>query len=668
MKVCFFLLWMVFSLSIVNAEEISKEADFAEIFNEASVPASSETITESQKEKQGTLSETPPVSIEQEGGAVPDSSDSGERESNPSIGKTEVLPAKPESAAVKEVEPSRDMTGSEETSDSLLITPGSIEDVFFNEMLAPRGKPRKPLVLTDGGFLFDLSAEYRFRTIYIKPLELSGKDAAEVLYGVQRGRTKWTMGYKDYVKLVTELDLVAGALFGDNGKLTGDAPYPNDGMSTTARTPNNAGIGMGLKPGEDPLEADSYTYDLVPIDPVNIRRIWGEVSLMALVLRVGRQPASDGRGILLNNGDNDDNRFGVCGSGQTADRISLGTKPLEIAKAISAHSASAADTREDRGFFIGFAYDHLVYDNIASTADDARQFGGSIYYLQPEFTLGNVSGGDLKLSYQVAYRYSKAVDLKLLINVLELKVRLADFHFEAQAAVTSGETREISDALSLIRQRTPTKQDVLGWGMFMIADYDVGPVTFTLEFDYATGDSDPRPDNTVKNFYFSEDTQVGLLLFPHVLAYETARSAAAATANLKGLGADSLPSTRMATKGAVHNAIIFFPQLTYNITETIFLRGGVLAAWTQEPLVDPYSTLRREDGERIDDDAINYHGGKPGDYYGTEFDLRLSIKLWREYFLFDLEGALLLPGDALYDINGDAAMSGLIEGRITFRF
>ncbi|MBL8739840.1 MAG: alginate export family protein, partial [Myxococcales bacterium] len=60
-------------------------------------------------------------------------------------------------------------------------------------------------------------------------------------------------------------------------------------------------------------------------------------------------------------------------------------------------------------------------------------------------------------------------------------------------------------------------------------------------------------------------------------------------------------------------------------------------------------------------------GGKPGQFYGTEIDLRAQ---WRflEHFAADLEGAILFPGDALQDENGDAARSILIQGRSTVFF
>jgi len=67
-------------------------------------------------------------------------------------------------------------------------------------------------------------------------------------------------------------------------------------------------------------------------------------------------------------------------------------------------------------------------------------------------------------------------------------------------------------------------------------------------------------------------------------------------------------------------------------------------------------SLQRKDGLQIEDDLVNFAGGKPGRYYGTELDGRIQ---WRfmDHFAADLEGAILFPGSALEDANGDAARS-----------
>ncbi len=133
------------------------------------------------------------------------------------------------------------------------------------------------------------------------------------------------------------------------------------------------------------------------------------------------------------------------------------------------------------------------------------------------------------------------------------------------------------------------------------------------------------------------------------------------------MGADSFPLTELASEGRVHNTIAFFPQIHYKASQWAGFRFGTLFAWAAEPATDTIMTLLSEDGQEITDDAVNWHGGKPARYYGTEFDLQVELN-YREHFLWTLEGAALLPGDALRDESGDAVPSFLVESRFTFLF
>ena len=64
---------------------------------------------------------------------------------------------------------------------------------------------------------------------------------------------------------------------------------------------------------------------------------------------------------------------------------------------------------------------------------------------------------------------------------------------------------------------------------------------------------------------------------------------------------------------------------------------------------------------------VNFNGGKPGSYYGTEIDLQVEWT-WRELFTWTVEAAAVLPGDALRDANGDAVPAFLVENRFVFTF
>jgi hypothetical protein len=78
-------------------------------------------------------------------------------------------------------------------------------------------------------------------------------------------------------------------------------------------------------------------------------------------------------------------------------------------------------------------------------------------------------------------------------------------------------------------------------------------------------------------------------------------------------------------------------------------------------------TQQRRASNIYENAKVNYNGGAPGNFYGTELDGRFQ---WRylEHFAFDLEGAILFPGSVLEDEDHHAVRSVLVQGRGTIFF
>jgi len=231
----------------------------------------------------------------------------------------------------------------------------------------------------------------------------------------------------------------------------------------------------------------------------------------------------------------------------------------------------------------------------------------------------------------------------------------------------AGATREASEGYARINGDPMVREDVRQWGARAVARWDEQLWTAYLELDFASGDADPNPSTPLTQFYWAEDTNVGLLMFERILAFESARSAASGTALLRTLGAPTFPTERVDTEGSFTNALALFPQLDLHPLENLLFRTGLLAAWAPARLVDPVTSLRRRAAGVIDETNVNYNGGRPGNFYGIELDGRFQ---WRfeEHFIFDLEGAILFPGDAFEDQNHEADRSVLVQGRTTFAF
>lgn len=499
-------------------------------------------------------------------------------------------------------------------------------------------------------------AEYRANWLYVNPVDLSGVKHRRASWIEHRLRLDMSLDYEEKVRLVTSIDTLDGTLWGDNGTF-GTPPSPNSGTRAAATNPNNARVGVGYL-GGDELNPDSYGYVLQENQPIKVRRLYGEVLTPVGAFRIGRQPAVEGTALLVADGDGRTNRFGYANAGDSVDRVLFATKPLEGLK-----PEAERDLSRDRGLLWVAFYDRVSSEQIRLFGDDLHGAGTVIKYMAPD--PGHRT--DLVVQGVFAHRWETVFDTNISIAQLRVLTRVDKLSFGAEGATIQGRTREVSDALSLINNDPIVRQQVSQFGARAVARWDEPKWTAYLEFDFASGDRNPNPGSQLSQMYFAEDANVGLLMFERVLHFESARSSASGVVLLQRIGAKTFPAERVDSEGSFTNAVAVFPQADVRPIDNLLLRGGVLAAWTPSGLVDPIESLKRRDGREVEDDLVNFHGGKPGTFYGVELDGRVQWK-FMDHFLFDLEGAVLFPGDALEDENQQASRSVLVQGRTTFVF
>jgi hypothetical protein len=150
-----------------------------------------------------------------------------------------------------------------------------------------------------------------------------------------------------------------------------------------------------------------------------------------------------------------------------------------------------------------------------------------------------------------------------------------------------------------------------------------------------------------------------------VLHYQTARSAARGVAAIQGVSPPTYPVADINTRGGLQNAIVLFPQVVFSPVRWLSTRAGVMFAFTERRNVDQVGTILQATGASLQDDIVNFNGGAPGRYWGTELDVGMTFTPV-EGFMLDLEGAYLWPGPALHDENGDAVNS--VYGNVRFTF
>ena len=512
-----------------------------------------------------------------------------------------------------------------------------------------------------------LQAEYRIRSRTLNPFELSGTSVEAAAWSDQRLRLDLGFVHPGLGGLHLQADFLDGVLLGDNGQFGGE-PASSSGLSLASQQPNAAIWEVGLPPGGDPLNPDSYVPVLRNANLMEINKIYGEVNLPVGLLRIGRQTYNEGAAISSHDGGRR-NRWGVSQYTHTADRVLFATKLDEAIKA--AFGIRGRDMTRDNGIFLIGAYDWGTQDEIQLREDDLNQYLGSLQFKKARARWFGWDWRDLLFSTSLVYRTSTQFQTEVFGIPFRLASGVGPVEVDLQLSMLRGSTREISDGISLLTGQTPQVQDLDALGAHAQVDVEVGPAVLTLQVDYATGDADPRGTNAMTTFNFARDFNVGLLLFEHILAFESARSAAVGIENLSQIDATSFPLDEIQSDGRFNNALAFFPQVTLNLVDSprhkLRTRTGVLMAWPDVGVVDPIMSILYKDGDQISDDLVNYHGGKPGSYYGTEFDQQLEWT-FADLFIWTLEGAVLFPGDGLQDEHGDAVTAFFVENRFTVLF
>lgn len=517
--------------------------------------------------------------------------------------------------------------------------------------------PTEPNRYALGDFGFRAAAEYRAMAVTVNPMSLGTEDDKAVSWIEHRLRLDGTADYLDKVRIVTSADLLDGVVWGDNGDF-GGTPASNAGANVSAKNPNVTRPCVALRQGADPLDSASYGYGICPADTFKLRRLYGEVVLPFGLLRVGRQAVNLGTGVQNADGEGRPNRFGISRTGNVVDRILFATKPLEGLK-----PAAARDTSANRGLILALAYDRIVTDSPSDFGANVHQWDTAVRFLAPKHALGT----DLLVAAYHAYRWDSQYSTRINSFGFRAMSRFGALYAGLDGTMNVGTTREVALAYGAITGDPAVDQTVRQLGARAVVRYDQPMWSAYLEGDYASGDEDPQVRTPLTQFVFAEDANVGLLLFKHTLAFQTARAAASGVETLRRLGATTYPAEAISTRGAFTNAMALFPQIDFRPHPALLLRGGVLMAWAPARVVDPVGSLKRKDGLTIEDDLVNYAGGKPGRYYGTEIDGRIQYR-FMEHFAFDLEGAILFPGDALQNVDGYAVRSVLVQARTTFFF
>ncbi len=360
--------------------------------------------------------------------------------------------------------------------------------------------------------------------------------------------------------------------------------------------------------------------------------------------RVGALTSQWGLGLVANDGTN-----GL--SAERNDWFTL-TRAADRNLRLMIHSMPWANCEDSalRGLMFIAAIDKVLDDDSASSMDgqnavqavgavrmhlaEKRWFG--LYYVRRwqhhDMTATWNPGKDLRVHVVDA-----AVDLDWRDKETRKGLRV-----EAEAAGIVGDT-------SLAPTPEYPRHDVQQFGAFGRVTYvGVAGTGLTLQLDsgYFSGDAN-MDDGKVTTFRADRNMKQGLVLFDRVLAWQTGVARRTAS-NLSLVGVPAQDLDRLASGGAVFDAITVYPKVGYRVLDWLEVYGGALLAWAPAPLVDPLHTRTDTGGV-----PVNFAGQKAdGHYLATEVDLgvRTTWRLgepWHAAIQVALEEGILLPGGAL---------------------
>ena len=388
------------------------------------------------------------------------------------------------------------------------------------------------------------------------------------------------------------------------------------------------------------------------------------------LVRVGQMPNHWGMGLVANDGDHP-SLFGDYRYGSIGDGLIFGTKPLG----------------KDGPLTVALGGQYVFKDPLVDLSRGDRAVQGILAaFLEKDGDRIGVYGAyrhqwSGHTSDSPLYTYTDSIDA-VVIDVAGNAITAvpgtdAWIFGSAEAALLVGSTDELrtpDQALTGEKTNLRSYGGAAQVGVVHVAKNgapshddpaDWGDLVGQIELGYASGDADPY-GNTQTRFTFDPNHKVGLLLFDEVLRFQTARAASAAQdGNLSNAARPTPGVNLIPSQGGVFGAEYINPTAIVRPRPWFDLKAGMVIAQATSDVIDPYRTALH--GQQ------NYGGGDPGRRdLGVEFDAGFEVRIPVQDTLrlaLGAQGAVLAPGGALADANGDRMRAPwLLVGRAGIQF
>lgn len=466
------------------------------------------------------------------------------------------------------------------------------------------------------GVIVRLGGEYRLRLnmmddVPLRPLPRT--DAASTgrlgqnLWGEQWLRLRGSASVGANLRFVAQADAIHGVAFGDLAQ----------GVLPEARIRSEYGY-----PG------------------VRLRFLYLDWETPIGLLRVGQMGFSWGLGMVANDGDTP-TVFGDYLYGDLVRRVLLATRPLG----------------RNVPFTIAVGGDWVVRDQIADyERRDDLAFQGLLAVAYGD--------GDDRVGAYGVYRWQEnALSDTLAAVFVDVFARWgfrrggARYFAAVEAAYAGGSTTYART----VENPEHTIQQLMG---VLQLGRQSPKLDVVLEGGYASGDSNGE-DAIQGRATIDPDHRVGLILFPEVMASQTARSAYLAQdpslSARPARGSELLPSN-----GGVSGAAYLFPYAIFRPTSWLELRLGGVFAWSTSAVVDPYA-------QRAYSRSENFRGGSSSARdLGVEVDGAVLLhRTLADHLVLSggVEGGIFVAGGAFDDAAGQSmGPLGLVRFRVGLRY
>ena len=512
----------------------------------------------------------------------------------------------------------------------------------------------------DDDWDFSLEGYYRVRGYRFNALEDPLKKDGAGSFMTHRLRIQPEINFEDRAKFFMMADLLDNVVWGDNSSLMPASVFAQD-------------------PSYVHMNGTGQDFFQRPTQTMMLKRAWMEFTLPVGQVRIGRQESNWGMGILSNNGNGFDDKFGENHFGSTFDRVIFATKPIAIVQTILGKPVS------DIPFITAVGVDRLVedpldqyygyncslenpagdritnemdgYDPRCDTIDQATNLAGTdgihdiehdyvddarpdtarsdVWFADPNDDAWEMvyvamykgedidmfgSTGDFTLGAYVIDRRHVESDSRVNIYDAYMKFLYKGIYLEGEVVNIRGQTSGLAlpgtyDPNSELDN--PLYKEANIWGWAARAGYKRRAYELMFDAGFSSGDENVADKNfTVRALH--PDFNVGLILFEEVMARVTQRT--------WGPEAYALWSN-----GGVWNALYIFPNVTVRPMDNWEIVGAYLLAWPHKP---DGSRIRCQESDDVQcedpaDEALAQE-------IGYEIDLAIKHR-FHEHVLFSLE-------------------------------